>query len=211
MIDPWGGSFYVECLTYDLAKRAWDHIREVEELGGMAKAIEAGLPKHVEEAAAKTQARIDSGRQAVIGANRYRPGQDARVKLLEVDNAAVRQLQIEKLARLKRERDPEAVAQTLAALTRTAGGGNENLLALAVDAARAKATVGEISSALKACSAGMRPRSKPSPACTKPKWEHPTPSSGYKNSPPHLKPTKAVGHAASSPRLARMVMIAVRR
>jgi methylmalonyl-CoA mutase len=149
VIDPWGGSFYVERLTYDLAKRAWDHIREVEQLGGMAKAIEAGLPKlRIEEAAAKTQARIDSGRQAVIGVNRFRPEQDARVELLEVDNAAVRQLQIEKLARLKRERDPEAVAQTLAALTRTAGGGNENLLALAVDAARAKATVGEISSAL---------------------------------------------------------------
>jgi methylmalonyl-CoA mutase len=149
VIDPWGGSFYVERLTYELAKRAWDHIHEVEELGGMAKAIEAGLPKlRIEEAAAKTQARIDSGRQAVIGVNRYRPAQDAPVELLKVDNAAVRQLQIEKLARLKRERDPQAVADTLAALTRTAGGGNENLLALAVDAARAKATVGEISSAL---------------------------------------------------------------
>src|SRR5215208_2459567 len=149
VIDPWGGSFYVERLTYDLARRAWDHIREIEELGGMAKAIEAGLPKlRIEEAAAKTQARIDSGRQAVIGVSRYRPAQDAPMELLKVDNAAVRQLQIEKLARLKRERDPEAVAETLAALTRTAGGGNENLLALAVDAARAKATVGEISSAL---------------------------------------------------------------
>jgi methylmalonyl-CoA mutase len=149
VIDPWGGSFYVERLTYELAKRAWDHIREVEDLGGMAKAIEAGLPKvRIEEAAAKTQARIDSGRQAVIGVNRYRPAQDAPVELLKIDNAAVRQLQIEKLARLKRERDPQAVAETLAALTRTAGGGNENLLALAIDAARAKATVGEISAAL---------------------------------------------------------------
>jgi methylmalonyl-CoA mutase len=149
VIDPWGGSFYVERLTYELAKRAWDHIREVEELGGMAKAIEAGLPKlRIEEAAAKTQARIDSGRQAVIGVNRYRPARDAPVELLKIDNAAVRQLQIEKLTRLKRERDPQAVAETLAALTRTAGGGNENLLALAIDAARAKATVGEISSAL---------------------------------------------------------------
>src|SRR3954470_7579017 len=149
VIDPWGGSFYVERLTYELAKRAWDHIREVEELGGMAKAIEAGLPKlRIEEAAAKTQARIDSGRQAVIGVNRYRPADDTPVELLKVDNAAVRQLQIDKLARLKRERDPQAVAETLAALTRTAGGGNENLLSLAIDAARAKATVGEISSAL---------------------------------------------------------------
>jgi methylmalonyl-CoA mutase len=149
VIDPWGGSFYVERLTYDLAKRAWGHIREIEGLGGMAKAIEAGMPKlHIEEAAAKTQAPIDSGRQAVIGVNRYHVANDAPVELLKVDNAAVRQLQVEKLARLKRERDPQAVADTLAALTRTAGGGNENLLALAIDAARAKATVGEISSAL---------------------------------------------------------------
>jgi methylmalonyl-CoA mutase len=149
MVDPWGGSFYVERLTYELAKRAWGHIQEVEELGGMAKAIEAGLPKlRIEEAAAKTQARIDAGQQAVIGVNKYRPGQEAAVSLLKVDNAAVRQLQIDKLARLKRERDPKAVADALAALTRNAAGGNANLLALAVDATRAKATVGEISSAL---------------------------------------------------------------
>jgi methylmalonyl-CoA mutase len=149
VIDPWGGSFYVERLTYDLAKAAWTHIQEVEALGGMAKAIEAGVPKlRIEEAAAKTQARIDSGRQAVIGVNRYRPAHETAVDLLKVDNAAVRQLQIDKLTRLKRERDPQAVAETLAALTRTAGGGNGNLLELAVDAARAKATVGEISAAL---------------------------------------------------------------
>src|SRR5262245_29773032 len=149
VIDPWGGSYYVERLTYDLARRAWAHIREVEDLGGMAKAIEAGLPKRrIEEAAARTQARIDSGRQAVIGVNLHRPGSDAAVALLKVDNAAVRALQIDKLTRLKRERDPQAVAETLAALTRTAGGGNANLLSLAIDAARAKATVGEISSAL---------------------------------------------------------------
>jgi methylmalonyl-CoA mutase len=115
----------------------------------MAKAIEAGLPKlRIEEAAAKTQARIDAGQQAVIGVNKYRPEQEPAVSLLKVDNAAVRQLQIDKLARLKRERDPKAVADALAALTRNAAGGNANLLALAVDAARAKATVGEISSAL---------------------------------------------------------------
>ncbi len=148
-IDPWGGSFYVERLTADLAKRAWSHIHEVEELGGMAKAIEAGVPKmHIEEAAARTQARIDGGLQAVVGVNRHRPDHDKAIDLLKVDNAAVRQSQIEKLAKLRRERDPEAVAQTLAALTRTAGGGNENLMALAIDAARARATVGEISAAL---------------------------------------------------------------
>jgi methylmalonyl-CoA mutase len=149
MVDPWGGSFYVERLTYELAKTAWGHIREVEEMGGMAKAIEASLPKlRIEEASAKTQARIDAGQQAMIGVNKYRPGQEAPVNLLKVDNAAVRQLQIDKLARLKRERDPKAVDDALSALTRNAAGGNGNLLALAVDAARAKATVGEISSAL---------------------------------------------------------------
>jgi methylmalonyl-CoA mutase len=149
MIDPWGGSFYAERLTYDLAERAWEHIQEVEDMGGMAKAIEAGLPKlRIEEAAAKAQARIDAGQQAIIGVNKYRPEQEAPVRLLKVDNAAVRQLQIDKLGLLKRERDPKAVADALAALTRTAAGGNGNLLALAIDAARAKATVGEISSAL---------------------------------------------------------------
>jgi methylmalonyl-CoA mutase len=149
MVDPWGGSFYVERLTYELAKRAWGHIQEVEEMGGMAKAIEASLPKlRIEEASAKTQARIDAGQQAVIGVNKYRPEREAPVNLLKVDNAAVRHLQIDKLSRLKRERDPRAVEDALSALTRNAAGGNGNLLALAVDAARAKATVGEISSAL---------------------------------------------------------------
>src|SRR5262245_9553963 len=140
MIDPWGGSLYVERLTYELAKSAWGHIREVEDMGGMAEAIEAGLPKlRIEEAAAKTQARIDAGEQAVIGVNKYRPEREAPVNLLKVDNAAVRQLQIDKLSRLKRERDPKALEDALAALTRTADGGNGNLLALAIDAARAKA------------------------------------------------------------------------
>jgi methylmalonyl-CoA mutase len=149
VIDPWGGSFFVERLTAELATRAWSHIQEVEDLGGMAKAIEAGVPKmRIEEASARTQARIDGGLQAVVGVNRHRPEHDAAVDLLKVDNAAVRQLQIAKLEKLRRERDPEAVAQTLAALTRTAGGGNENLMALAIDAARARATVGEISAAL---------------------------------------------------------------
>jgi methylmalonyl-CoA mutase len=147
--DPWGGSFYVERLTAELAAKAWGHIREVEELGGMAKAIEAGIPKlRIEEAAAKTQARIDAGRQSVIGVNKYRPEEESAIDVLKVDNSAVRGLQIDKLSRLKRERDPAAVEQALAALTRAADGGNANLLALAIDAARAKATVGEISLAL---------------------------------------------------------------
>jgi methylmalonyl-CoA mutase len=149
IIDPWGGSFFVERLTYELAKRAYGHIREAEEMGGMARAIEAGVPKlRIEEAAARTQARIDQGLQPIIGVNVHRPSQESPVSLLKIDNSAVRQLQIEKLARLKRERDASAVEQALAALTRNAAGGNQNLLALAIEAARARATVGEISSAL---------------------------------------------------------------
>ncbi|MEX0590489.1 MAG: methylmalonyl-CoA mutase family protein, partial [Xanthobacteraceae bacterium] len=149
IVDPWGGSFYVERLTGELAKKAWQHIEEVEELGGMTKAIEAGLPKlRIEEAAAKTQARIDGGAQTVVGVNRYRPEHEAPIEILKVDNSAVRALQIDKLKRLRVERDPKALEAALDALTRAADTGKGNLLALAVDAARAKATVGEISSAL---------------------------------------------------------------
>jgi methylmalonyl-CoA mutase len=149
IVDPWGGSFYVERLTYDLARRAWAHIQEVEALGGMAKAIEAGIPKlRIEEASAKTQARIDAGRQSVIGVNKFRPVDEAQIDVLKVDNSTVRRLQIDKLSRLKTERNATDVAAALDALTRSAGDGNGNLLALAIDAARAKATVGEISDAL---------------------------------------------------------------
>ncbi|MFD6415514.1 methylmalonyl-CoA mutase [Streptomyces sp. NPDC060194] len=147
-IDPWGGSAYVERLTYDLARRAWSHIQEVEAAGGMAQAIDAGIPKlRVEEAAARTQARIDSGRQPVIGVNKYRVETDERIDVRSVDNSAVRAQQIEKLRRLRAERDERACQDALDALTRTAAG-TGNLLELAVDAARAKATVGEISDAL---------------------------------------------------------------
>ncbi|GLK74050.1 methylmalonyl-CoA mutase [Ancylobacter dichloromethanicus] len=147
-IDPWGGSFYVERLTADLAAKALSHIAEVEELGGMAKAIEAGIPKlRIEEAAATTQARIDSGAQTVVGVNKYRPERETPIDVLRVDNSAVRAAQLAKLARLKAERDTPAVAGALAALENGARG-NGNLLALAIDAARAKATVGEISDAL---------------------------------------------------------------
>jgi methylmalonyl-CoA mutase len=149
VIDPWGGSAYVEKLTYDLARRAWGHIQEVEQAGGMAKAIDAGLPKlRIEEAAARTQARIDSGRQPVIGVNKYRPADDERIDVLKVDNSAVRVEQAEKLRRLRAERDESATQAALDALTRGAGTPDQNLLALAIDAARAKATVGEISDAL---------------------------------------------------------------
>lgn len=148
--DPWGGSFYVERLTYELAKTAWGHIQEIEELGGMAKAIEAGIPKlRIEEASAKTQARIDSGVQSVIGVNKYKPEHEAAIDVLKVDNSAVRTMQIEKLERLRKERDPKAVEAALDALTHAAADpAKGNLLALAIDAARKKATVGEISLAL---------------------------------------------------------------
>ncbi|MFE4667257.1 methylmalonyl-CoA mutase [Streptomyces sp. NPDC056716] len=148
VIDPWGGSAYVEKLTYDLARRAWQHIQEVEQAGGMAQAIDAGIPKlRVEEAAARTQARIDSGRQPVIGVNKYRVETDEQIDVLKVDNSSVRVQQIEKLRRLREERDENACRHALDALTRAAGG-EGNLLELAVNAARAKATVGEISDAL---------------------------------------------------------------
>lgn len=148
VIDPWGGSYYVEALTAQLAERALAHIAEVEALGGMAKAIEDGLPKRrIEEASARTQARIDSGQQSVVGVNRYKPDVADDIPVLKVDNTAVRTAQIAKLNRLKAERDPEAVAAALDALSAGAAG-NGNLLELSVNAARAKATVGEISYAL---------------------------------------------------------------
>ena len=149
VIDPWGGSYYVERLTYNLAKKAWEHIQEVERLGGMAKAIDAGLPKmRIEEAAARTQARIDGGKQVIVGVNKYQPEDEAPIDVLKVDNSSVRTKQIEKLARLKAERDPKAVEAALAALTKAAADGTGNFLELSVNAARAKATVGEISEAL---------------------------------------------------------------
>ncbi|MET9326771.1 methylmalonyl-CoA mutase [Tsukamurella sp. NPDC003166] len=153
-IDPWGGSYYVETLTHELAERARAHIREVTEAGGMTKAIAEGIPKlRIEESAARTQARIDSGRQPVIGVNKYQVAEDAQIEILKVDNTRVRGEQLAKLEKLRAERDPGAVEKALANLTRAAGepgGANleNNLLALAIDAARAGATVGEISDAL---------------------------------------------------------------
>jgi methylmalonyl-CoA mutase len=147
--DPWGGSYYVERLTHDLACRAWSHIREVEELGGMTKAIQAGVPKlRIEAAAARTQARIDSGRQTVVGLNKYRPDADAPIDVLKVDNTAVREAQIASLKKLRAERDPAKVEAALQALTDAARTSTGNLLELSIDAARAQATVGEISEAL---------------------------------------------------------------
>ncbi|MCW2843923.1 MAG: mutB 1, partial [Nocardioides sp.] len=158
-IDPWGGSYYVERLTHDLAERAWAHIQEAEQAGGMARAIEQGIPKmRIEEAAARTQARIDSGAQKVIGVNTYRLATEDKLDVLRVDNDDVYRQQIAKLERLRAERDDDDVRRSLDALTSSAERGpvgptsgsslDGNLLALAVDAARAKATVGEISDAL---------------------------------------------------------------
>ncbi len=154
IIDPWGGSYYVERLTADLAAKAWAHIEEVEALGGMAKAIEAGIPKlRIEEAAAMRQGAIDSGQQMIVGVNAYQPLTEPPIPVRKVDNAAVRAAQIAKLTQLKAARDPADVADKLAALTAAArqehaSGMEQNLLHLAVEAARAKATVGEISLAL---------------------------------------------------------------
>jgi methylmalonyl-CoA mutase len=148
VIDPWGGSYYVERLTADLAARAQAHIDEIESLGGMAKAIELGLPKQrIEEAAARTQARIDSGEQTVIGVNTFPPDVERTLNVLKVDAGKVRALQIEKLKRLRAERDEAKTLAALEALTQGARG-DANLLQLSVEAARAKATVGEISLAI---------------------------------------------------------------
>ena len=149
VVDPWGGSHYVEKLTAELADKVLAHIKEVEELGGMAKAIEAGIPKlRIEEAAAKTQARIDGGSQTVVGVNKYKPTHDEDIEVLQVDNTSVRQQQLDKLKRLREERNQDDVDAALDALTKAAEAGNGNLLDLSVKAARVKATVGEISYAL---------------------------------------------------------------
>ena len=148
-VDPWGGSYYVEWLTDQLARRAREHLAEIEALGGMVKAIEAGVPKlRIEEAAARTQARIDAGRQKIIGVNCFKPQHEGPIPVLKVDNAAVRKTQIERLDRLRRERDGAATIATLDALTACAETGTGNLLECAIAAARARATVGEISMAL---------------------------------------------------------------
>ena len=158
IIDPWGGSYYVERLTAELAKRALAHIDEIEKLGGMAKAIALGIPKQrIEEAAAKTQARIDTGQQVVVGVNKYQPATDVAPNVLKVDNAAVRAAQLDKLKRLRAERDEARTQAALDALTEGATSG-ANLLDLAVKAARAKASVGEISFALEKVFSRHKPK-----------------------------------------------------
>jgi methylmalonyl-CoA mutase len=149
VVDPWGGSYYVENLTYELAKKAWQLIGEVEELGGMTKAIESGLPKlKIEEAAARKQGRIDAGKDVIIGVNRFQTDEKPDFDILEVDNTTVRKEQIERLEELKRTRNNQAVKESLEAITKGAGSGKGNLLELAVEAARNRATLGEISDAM---------------------------------------------------------------
>jgi len=148
-VDPWAGSYYVESLTNALMRRAWKHIEEIEELGGMAKAIETGLPKmRIEEAAARRQANIDSGKESIIGVNTYRLDKEEAIEILEVDNASVRQAQLDRLKTLKAQRDDAKVTSALNALTKSAESGQGNLLALSVEAARVRASLGEISSAM---------------------------------------------------------------
>ena len=149
VVDPWAGSYYVESLTHELAHRAWGHIQEVEKLGGMAKAIESGVPKmRIEEASARKQSRIDSNIDTIVGINKYRLDHEDPIETLEVDNTAVRKAQIERLAKLRAERDSTAVEAALNALTRCAETGEGNLLELSIDAARKRASLGEISYAL---------------------------------------------------------------
>jgi methylmalonyl-CoA mutase len=149
VVDPWGGSYYIEYLTKELVNKAWSLIEEVESLGGMAKAIETGLPKmRIEEAAARKQARIDSGKDIIVGVNKYKLKEETAIEILEVDNQAVRLSQIERLEHIKAQRNSEKVAAALEKLTNAAQQQNDNLLALAVDAARERATLGEISMAL---------------------------------------------------------------
>ncbi len=147
--DPWGGSYYLEYLTHQLTARAWEHIQEIEALGGMAKALETGLPKmRIEEAAAKRQAHIDSGQEKIVGVNQYRLDHEAPIDILEVDNSAVREAQIARLNQLRAERDDVQVESCLKALTEAAENKTGNLLELSIKAARARASLGEISSAL---------------------------------------------------------------
>lgn len=148
-VDPWAGSYYVESLTHELAHKAWKHIQEIEELGGMAKAIETGIPKmRIEEAAARKQAKIDSGNDIIVGVNKYRLKKEAPIDILEVDNSAVRHAQIKRLKELRDGRNNEQVQAALEALTKAAQTGKGNLLDLSVQAAKARATLGEISDAL---------------------------------------------------------------
>ena len=161
VIDPWAGSYYVEYLTHQLIEKAWNHIIEIESLGGMAKAIESGVPKlRIEEASARRQARIDSGLEVIVGVNNFKPTRDTSVEVLDIDNTAVRNLQIKRLNELKMNRNQSDVDAALNALTKCAETGEGNLLDLSIKAARAKATLGEISDAIEKVSGRYNPQIK---------------------------------------------------
>ena len=214
VIDPWGGSHYVERLTYELVRKAQAHIDEVEALGGMAKAIDAGIPKmRIEEAAARTQARIDSGAQTIVGVNKFQVADQAEIAVLKVDNKTVRESQIAKLQRLRAERDPKAVAAALQALSDTARSGAGNLLDRAVAAARAKATVGEISDAMEQVWGRHRAESRAVSgiytAEAGGRWRRMW--SGCGTCAPRSSSAMAGGRAFSSPRWARTGTTAARR
>ncbi len=212
MIDPWGGSFYVERLTHDLAQKAWAHIQEVEGMGGMARAIERGIPKlRIEEAAAKTQGRIDSGQQKIIGVNCFRPESEASIDVLKVDNAAVRAEQLAKLAELRRGRDGQAVEAALTALTNGATA-DANLLDLSIKAARAGAPWARSLSPWSAPSAVTAPRSRRSRASTSGRWAWRTQRSPACRA--CARPSRRMTGAARaswSPRWGRMATTAARR
>ena len=221
VIDPWGGSHYVERLTYDLARRAWAHITEVEKAGGMAQAIDAGIPKlRVEEAAARTQARIDSGRQPVIGVNKYVTGSDEEIDVLKVDNAGVRAQQLDKLRRLREERDQRDVDGALAALTDAAARGRRGLGALGrgqpAGACRSprpgpRPRSGRSPTRWRRCSGATPGRSVSSPVCTRrrpaPHRRWPGPARPSPSSPPR----RAASRGSWWPRWARTATTAARR
>ena len=215
IVDPWGGSFYVERLTDELAKKAWGHIQEVEELGGMAKAIEAGIPKlRIEEAAAKTQARIDAGQQSVIGVNKYRlETRSRRSTCSRSTTPRCGNCRSTSSRACGASATRSAVADALAALTRNAAGGNGNLLALAIDAARAKATVGEISSALEKVFGRHRAEIKAISGVYKREVGAMSDSrrAGAEARRRSSRATKAAGRASWSPRSARTATTAARR
>ena len=211
--DPWGGSFYVERLTQELAKKAWGHIQEVEELGGMAKAIEAGIPKlRIEEASAKTQARIDAGQQSVIGVNKYRPENETQIEVRAIDNSAVRQLQLDKLARLKRERDPAALKVALDALTRGAWRRQRQPAWRSRSTPRApRPRSARFHRRWSRCSAATAPRSNRLRACSSGRWACPTQCSACRGWSRPSSRTRAAARASWSPRSARTAMTAARR
>ena len=215
IIDPWGGSYFIERLTADLAAKAWEHIEEVERLGGMAKAIEAGIPKlRIEEAAARTQARIDSGAQTVVGVNKFRPDDDRQIDVLRVDNSAVRTLQIDKLKRLRAERDEaRGRGRARGAVGRPRARAAATCSALAIEAARAKATVGEISDALERVWGRHRAEIKSISGVYK--REAGAMSAGGRAGAPagrgRSRPMTAAGRASWSPRWARTGTTAARR